>query len=97
MTANRRLQYYLLCGLRQTIRHFKPSFDIHDKVMNRLNCKKRKIISSASLSNFTCFFNWYSGGWRPIGSTRHCGHQWPIVPAPDDYDGEIGGMIGRGN
>jgi hypothetical protein len=46
----------------------------------------------------TYFFNWYSGGWRPIGSTRHCGHQWPIVPAPSDYDdGEIGGMIGRGN
>jgi hypothetical protein len=21
----------------------------------------------------------------------------PIVPAPDDYDGEIGGMIARGN
>jgi hypothetical protein len=20
-------------------------------------------------------FNWYSGGWSPIGSTRHCGHQ----------------------
>jgi hypothetical protein len=19
--------------------------------------------------------NWYSGGWSPIGSTRHCGHQ----------------------
>jgi hypothetical protein len=31
-------------------------------------------------------------------STRHCGHQWPIVPAPGDYDdGVIGGMIGRGN
>jgi hypothetical protein len=31
-------------------------------------------------------------------STRHCGHQWPIVSAPsDDGDGEIGGMIGRGN
>jgi hypothetical protein len=43
------------------------------------------------------FFNWYSGGWSPIGSTRHCGHQWPIVPVPDDYDyGVIGGMIGRG-
>jgi hypothetical protein len=43
--------------------------------------------------------NWYSGGWNPIGSTRHCGHQWPIVPTPADYDdGEIGGMmIGRGN
>jgi hypothetical protein len=25
-------------------------------------------------------------------------HQWPIVPAPGDYDdGEIGGMIGKGN
>jgi hypothetical protein len=31
-------------------------------------------------------------------STRHCGHQWPIVPAPGVYDErEIGGMIGRGN
>jgi hypothetical protein len=43
------------------------------------------------------FFNWYSGGWNPR-STRHCGYQWPIVPAPGDYgDGEIGGMIGGGN
>jgi hypothetical protein len=33
-----------------------------------------------------------------LGSTRHCGHQWPIVLVPGDYDnGEIGGMIGRGN
>jgi hypothetical protein len=46
---------------------------------------------------FQYFFNWYSGGWSPIGSTRHCGQQWPIVPAPGDYDWEIGGMIGRGN
>jgi hypothetical protein len=38
-----------------------------------------------------------SGGWSPIGSTRHCRHQWPMVPAPGDYDGDIGGMIGRGN
>jgi hypothetical protein len=31
-------------------------------------------------------------------STRHCGHQWPIVPAPRNYnDGEIGGMIDRRN
>jgi hypothetical protein len=44
------------------------------------------------------FFYWYSGKWSPIASTRHCGHQWPIVPAPGDYDdGEICGMIGRGN
>jgi hypothetical protein len=35
----------------------------------------------------------YSGGWSPIGSTNR-----PIVPAPGDYDdGDIGGMIGRGN
>jgi hypothetical protein len=41
--------------------------------------------------------NLYSGGWNPR-STWHCGHQWPIVPAPGDYDdGEIGGMIGKGN
>jgi hypothetical protein len=48
--------------------------------------------------SYCIFFNWYSGGWSPIGSTRHCGHQWPIVPASGGYDdGEIGGMIGRGN
>jgi hypothetical protein len=42
------------------------------------------------------FFNWYSGGWKPR-STRHCGHQWPIVPAPGDYyDGEIGGIDWQG-
>jgi hypothetical protein len=42
--------------------------------------------------------SWYSGGWSPIGSTRHCGHQWPTVQAPGDYDdGEFGGMIGKGN
>jgi hypothetical protein len=34
----------------------------------------------------------------PIGFTRHCGHQWSIVPALGHYDDEeIGGMIGRGN
>jgi hypothetical protein len=38
------------------------------------------------------FFIWYSGEWSPIGSTRHCGQQWPIVPAPGEYDGEIGRM-----
>jgi hypothetical protein len=37
------------------------------------------------------------GGWSPIWSTRHCGHQWPIVPASGDYDdGEIARVIGRG-
>jgi hypothetical protein len=34
------------------------------------------------------------------GSTRHCGHSWPIVPALADCDGgKVGGMngFGRGN
>jgi hypothetical protein len=54
--------------------------------------------SEVSTITNTIFFNWYSGrGWSPIGSTRHCGHEWSIVPAPSDYgDEEIGGMIGRG-
>jgi hypothetical protein len=47
------------------------------------------------------YFNWYSGGgggWSSVGSTRHCGQQWPMLPAPGAYDDrEIGGMIGRGN
>jgi hypothetical protein len=43
------------------------------------------------------FFNLYSGEVESR-STRHCGHQWPIVSVPGDYDdGEIGGMIGKGN
>jgi hypothetical protein len=46
------------------------------------------------------FFNWYSGGWGgvqlgPLGTATT---NRSIVPAPGDYDdGEIGGMIGRGN
>jgi hypothetical protein len=37
--------------------------------------------------------------WGETESTGYCGHYWPIVPAPGDYDdGEFGGMkIGRGN
>jgi hypothetical protein len=45
------------------------------------------------------FLNSHSEGGVHIGSTRHVGHYWLIVPAPDDYDdGEFCGMkIGRGN
>jgi hypothetical protein len=51
-----------------------------------------------SESTIVVFCYWYSGWWISIGSTRHCGQQWPVVPAPGDYDdGEICGMIGRGN
>jgi hypothetical protein len=42
------------------------------------------------------FLNWYSGGGiqGPLGTAAT---NRLIVPAPGDYDGEIGGMIGRGN
>jgi hypothetical protein len=44
------------------------------------------------------FLNSHSaGGGVQTGSTRHAGHFWPVVPAPDDCeDGEFCGMkIGR--
>jgi hypothetical protein len=42
--------------------------------------------------------NWYSGGWSQLGPLGTAATNRPIVPAPVDYDdGEIGGMIGRGN
>jgi hypothetical protein len=58
-----------------------------------------KIVNSESDMLPCHSLNLYIGGWSPIASTRHFGHQWPIVPAPGDYDdGEMGGlMIGRGN
>jgi hypothetical protein len=43
------------------------------------------------------FFNLHSGGWNQ-GPLDTAATEWPIVSAPSDYDnGEIGGMIGRGN
>jgi hypothetical protein len=39
----------------------------------------------------------HSGGWNQ-GPLETAATWWPIVSAPGDYDnGEIGGMIGRGN
>jgi hypothetical protein len=53
-------------------------------------------IQIPSLRFFILFFYLYIGGVESR-STRHCGHEWPIVLVPGDYDdGEIGGMIGRG-
>jgi hypothetical protein len=46
------------------------------------------------------FLNSHSGGWSPqLGPFGTSAADWPIVPAPGDYDdGEFGGMkIGRGN
>jgi hypothetical protein len=46
------------------------------------------------------FFNSHSGGVESkLGPRGTSATEWPIVPAPGDYDdGEFGGMkIGRGN
>jgi hypothetical protein len=47
------------------------------------------------------FLNWYSGGGGggvQLGPLGTAATKRPIVPAPGDCDdGEIGGMIGRGN
>jgi hypothetical protein len=50
-----------------------------------------------SQSLFFYFLFEYWGVRVHTGSTRHCGHSWPIVPAPGDCeDGEVGGMNGFG-
>jgi hypothetical protein len=48
------------------------------------------------------FFNWYSvgggGGGVQLGPLGTAATSRPILPDPGDYDdGEIGGMISRGN
>jgi hypothetical protein len=54
-----------------------------------------------NLSRLLFIFYYFDiGGGVQTGSTRHCGHSWPIVPALGDReDGEVGGVngFGRGN
>jgi hypothetical protein len=47
----------------------------------------------------TSFFNSFSGGGVQLGPLGTAAADWPIVPAPGDYDdGEFGGMkFGRRN
>jgi hypothetical protein len=43
------------------------------------------------------FFIWIFRSWVHTGSTRYCGHSWPIIPGLGDCeDGEVGGMNGFG-
>jgi hypothetical protein len=50
-------------------------------------------------TSYALFFNWYWGGWSPIGPLGTAATNRTTVPAPGDYDdGEIDGMmIGKGN
>jgi hypothetical protein len=55
------------------------------------------ILNQLHLMDFWYFFFSYSG-WGETESTWYVGHCWPIVPAPDDDYGAVGGMrIGKGN
>jgi hypothetical protein len=48
--------------------------------------------------NTTDFFHWYSGGGVQLVPIGTAATNRRIVPAPGGYgDGEIGGMIGKGN
>jgi hypothetical protein len=79
--------------LQITLSHILSYQYIHFSRMVKSNLRVCK--EDFTMTNF--FLNLYNGGWNPR-STRHCGHQWPIVPALGDYDdGGIGGMIGMGN
>jgi hypothetical protein len=58
-----------------------------------------KINQEAAVSSVIFFFKFAQWGVEsklgPLGTSAT---EWPIVPAPGDYDGEFGGMkIGSGN
>jgi hypothetical protein len=43
---------------------------------------KEKEWDGVDWSHLSLFLNWYSGGWSPIGSTRHCGHLYAYCANP---------------
>jgi hypothetical protein len=88
-----------------------PSYPLDRRLCGR--CGKEKYLCAArnrtllvrptELSRLLLAFNFFLirnvGGGVQTESTKHVGHFWSIVPAPDDCeDGEFGGIkIGRGN
>jgi hypothetical protein len=67
----------------------------HLLIGKRVKGRDRYLICGSALKNF--YISIVGGGVQlgPLGTTATIR---PIVPAPGDYvDGEIGGMIGRGN
>jgi hypothetical protein len=74
----------------------------HNCIQN-FSCLVEKIVSK-SIQNDITLLDWLSffrivGGGVPMGPLVTSATEWPIVPAPGDYDdGEFGGMkIGSGN
>jgi hypothetical protein len=63
-----------------------------------LDVKGGTSITSNPVNLAHVFFYLYDGGGVQLGPLSTVATNRPIVPAPGDYDGEIGGMIiGRGN
>jgi hypothetical protein len=55
-------------------------------------------VNPGNQGSLIIFFNSISGGGVQLGQLGAAATNTPIVPAPGDYDdGEIGGMIGKGN
>jgi hypothetical protein len=59
--------------------------------VERLTFKRSKSVRGSN------FFIGIVGGGVQLDPLDTAATNRPIVPAPGDYDGEIGGMIGRGN
>jgi hypothetical protein len=55
------------------------------------------LICNTDLFFFLFFLNWYSGGGVQLGPLGTEATNRPTVPAPGDYDAEIGEMTGRRN
>jgi hypothetical protein len=62
----------------------------------KINRPYIKVTTTNNILNLICL-NWYSGGWSQLSPLGTAATNRLIVPAPGDYDGEFGAMIGRGN
>jgi hypothetical protein len=49
----------------------KPQKDLSGQLMS---CLRFELITYWIQVNSIKKWNWYCGGWNPIGSTRHCSH-----------------------
>jgi hypothetical protein len=84
-----------------TFKNKEKSLGKYWSYKNRNKHKSKTLITHAFIRwPWIFLFFWILSDGVHSGSTRHCGHYWPIVPAPGDYeDGKVSGMngFGRGN
>jgi hypothetical protein len=77
----------------------KPNSRIYNKLVKEEVQDVLQIIQVTLFKLYDLiFFNWYNGGGVRLGPLGTAATNWASVRAPGEYnDGEIGGMIGRGN